>query len=354
MKKYLNNIILLRFFCIILVVLGHSTFVYNGWSYDIKSSSFFFSSLCKYIYTFHMPLFMSISGYLFYYNVVELGQYDKKNNFVRKKAKRLLVPMILVFVFWSLPLRVITGYYYNIGLVHFKDVLFYIIKSLDLGHLWYLLILFFFEMIAINYYDWFENRKKHIKLIIVFICSITSIIYYMFDNLLNYLFLKAMYLFVFFIIGYFLRRNRSYFELKIKKQFVLICIGIHLIMLIMKFIIQNYIVYNDVFNEFLKHLLNFDIAVLVIIVMYYICNRYSYLANNNGVRYISDKSMEIYLYHEPIIYIVIFCGKNLSNSIILVFLNFVISFFGALIVAIIVKKIKIICKMIISHQEHRS
>lgn len=85
----------LKAFAIILVVLGHSLQYGLGQPND----GIFDNWLMKFIYSFHMPLFMMISGYLFGFSV-------KKHSFKENlfgKLKSLLVPIAI----WSIPVTFI-------------------------------------------------------------------------------------------------------------------------------------------------------------------------------------------------------------------------------------------------------
>jgi len=85
----------LKAFAIVLVVLGHSLQYGLGQPND----GIFDNWLMKFIYSFHMPLFMMISGYLFGFSV-------KKHSFndnLLGKLKSLLVPI----AFWSIPVTFI-------------------------------------------------------------------------------------------------------------------------------------------------------------------------------------------------------------------------------------------------------
>lgn len=55
-------------FAILLVVVGHCIQYGSGQNY-LKEELFFDNILFKFIYSFHMPLFMLISGYLFAYGI---------------------------------------------------------------------------------------------------------------------------------------------------------------------------------------------------------------------------------------------------------------------------------------------
>lgn len=80
----------LQAFGIILVVIGHSF-------YNHEDNVFY-----TWIYSFHMPLFVFISGYLFKYTLdgkgtclSEVPLYGK-NGFIIKKVKRLLIPYVVI------------------------------------------------------------------------------------------------------------------------------------------------------------------------------------------------------------------------------------------------------------------
>ncbi|EYE87686.1 hypothetical protein Q428_12045 [Fervidicella metallireducens AeB] len=63
----LYNIFILNSIAIILVILGHSGCIYAGkWDYKVfYNSSIIIKFITDYIYSFHMPLFVFISGYLY-------------------------------------------------------------------------------------------------------------------------------------------------------------------------------------------------------------------------------------------------------------------------------------------------
>lgn len=79
----------LQSFGILLVVIGHSFYGYPD--------NFVFT----WIYSYHMPLFVFISGYLFYYTLSRRGGISKvtlygENGFIYRKVKRLLIPYVFI------------------------------------------------------------------------------------------------------------------------------------------------------------------------------------------------------------------------------------------------------------------
>lgn len=79
-----KKISFLQTFGIILVVLGHT---------EKTGTSFFIRDL---IYSFHMPLFIFISGYLLKFTTEEKIGDIQLNTFVIKKFKRLIIPYLLI------------------------------------------------------------------------------------------------------------------------------------------------------------------------------------------------------------------------------------------------------------------
>lgn len=95
--------------------------------------------ITKMIYSFHMPLFMALSGALFYYTLrkpqVTLGLL------IKAKAKRLLIPFIVVALLYSVPLKWISGYYANSRNI-WKDIFIGQLCIQGNTHLWFLPTLF--------------------------------------------------------------------------------------------------------------------------------------------------------------------------------------------------------------------
>lgn len=93
----------------------------------------------NWLYSFHMPLFFFISGWLY-------CEIDKKDyvKLVTKKARGLIMPyavfIMLNFLYWLVVER------------HFR--------SFDQGPLWYLPVLLIVECVAAAVIVWIENRKE--------------------------------------------------------------------------------------------------------------------------------------------------------------------------------------------------
>ena len=89
MKERNCTIDFLKCIAILLVIFGHCIQYGSGIAY-CDNQIFFDNFLFKYIYSFHMPLFAAISGYLLYSSV---QKYSLKE-MVFNRFYRLLIPII--------------------------------------------------------------------------------------------------------------------------------------------------------------------------------------------------------------------------------------------------------------------
>ena len=127
-------------------------------------------TLDTYIYSFHMPLFFFISGYLF-----DFGKYaESASNFVKRRFKSLIVPYfffaLLACLFYFLLEKILNFGYLKISTLY--DIIYIIVcapgdRELINPPLWFLPCLFvtelFFYGLAKKYYE--EPRKLVLWLI---------------------------------------------------------------------------------------------------------------------------------------------------------------------------------------------
>lgn len=139
-KKERNVLIdVVKAFAIISVVIGHS--IQYGFSADyLRSGAYFDNVLFKIIYSYHMPLFMLISGYLFAYSI----NRDWKS-VIKKKSLSLLVP---VFAWGAVKLvKYIIWQIQNDDLTFEEAVIYYLDTSVR--HLWFLWAIFWCSLIVL-------------------------------------------------------------------------------------------------------------------------------------------------------------------------------------------------------------
>ena len=136
MGKKIEWLAVLQGFSMLLVVIGHVSFT-NG---TVIDPSPFAAHIERIIYTFHMPLFIFISGWLFYYTCI--GREKPYKNMLVSKVKRLVVPfwaftlvtMALKMAFPQLMHRVVDR----------EEIIntFLLFSSNPLGEMWFIVVLF--------------------------------------------------------------------------------------------------------------------------------------------------------------------------------------------------------------------
>lgn len=84
MAKRIVYIDIAKALCIILVVIGH---------YCPDGCPDWWMAVHDFIYTFHMPLFMFASGFVY---IATKREEEKYGNFIMKKVKRLMIPYFVV------------------------------------------------------------------------------------------------------------------------------------------------------------------------------------------------------------------------------------------------------------------
>ena len=126
----------------ILVILGHATIFYtpDGALVPARASGAM-AGVANYIYAFHMPLYVLLSGCVWSY-CIRHGKYREPWSFLAGKARRLLVPYLVVGLLLVAPVVVACGYTE-------EDFFGYALNGVLLGrdarHLWYLSLIHIYE-----------------------------------------------------------------------------------------------------------------------------------------------------------------------------------------------------------------
>lgn len=134
----LQNIVLLRSFAIVAVVVNHCFTPGLGWEWYHSEHYPLFSLIFESVLSGRMPMFVCVSGYLFSYLLRERGKYQTLRGFLGNKFKRLLLPCLLFSVIMSVTLH--------------GDILYDV--QYHHHHLWFLKMLFFCFV-----FTWFAGRK---------------------------------------------------------------------------------------------------------------------------------------------------------------------------------------------------
>ena len=215
-KKHLQ-LVNIRALAIVLVVLGHSIILYsNTWNlYETNNQVPILDCFKRCIDIIQMPLFFSLSGYLFVFS------RDKRNinELFLNKVKRLLIPFIVVACIFMVPLRLLVRYPGYEGKSYAFIIMHKIINSTDVGHLWFLpalFIIFILSKIILDLCRLTGSLEKISDIILFFIGVILYFEGWKIGFGVSSL-LDAFSYFMYFSLGYMIcfRRNfiKKYFDL---------------------------------------------------------------------------------------------------------------------------------------------
>ena len=320
------KIVRMRCFAILVVVFGHSIILYDEqWGvYATQNKVMSLMWIKHFINTFQMPLFLFISGFCFWESVKRHGFDNKKAtiNGILNKAKHLLIPFVIVALFWMIPIRKLCNYTPWENIPNYRIIL-YVLLGKDSGHLWFLptlFIIFVLAFVGLNI-----NCKRKDCLIIVF----SFFIMVFAAKFPAYLFIsnvaQSMY---WFFMGYEFNKYKvktKFESWMLRRNILTFFIGVILLIVLVE----------SAHNYFLQ-------IIEKIVVSIVILELYNIISNKKPgmlIKVISERSMGIYLLHSPLVYFM-YAYYTDANPFIMVFVNFIICGLISLLLSVLFGKIK--------------
>ena len=205
MKERYDELDLMKGIGILLVYLGHSFNISGLYWNEV------FVYLHRTVYSFHMPLFFLISGFL-----LNTGREIEIKKFYTGKIKRLFIPYLFINIIDYIP-RTLFPSLVNSPFGGIKEVLLYGTKIS-----WFVYTLFIIFMIFPLIEEYILKKDKFYLLgIFLLIINVTGIVNEIEIFSLN----SVVFYSLFFYIGYILRpyyRDNIYLKITEKKYFILI------------------------------------------------------------------------------------------------------------------------------------
>lgn len=269
MAKRLIGIDVMQGIAMVLVVLGHHLFNFMPEWYK---------ELFIWIYTFHMPLFIFISGFLIRYSYKGVNGWKEYKQYVTKRLKKFFLPFLIVGTIGTLA----TWNFKDVNVL-LNNLLNLIIspKESEVTFLWYIYLLFIFYCIAPVIF----NAKSWIK-VLLFIGAlylsvhIIPISYLCIDWFTRY--------FVFFLCGAFVAKN--YYKITQHKKICLsICIGSFI-----AFVLMSIAIFTGCSNSTLGYLIQW-IGIPTFALIAYFLKQWQ--TTCNALVYISINCFGVYLLH---------------------------------------------------------
>lgn len=184
---------------IILVVLGHC--LQYGFGDDYSNSNLFFDDmLFRTIYSFHMPLFMLISGYFFNPKGKNHLQY------LRKRFQSIGIPLVFYAVL-SIFIQQILSHTSNLFSIH------NFVSTLIFG-LWFLSSILLNCILVVSFEAISKMIRHDISILLMFLFAVT--IFFIPDQ-----FFPATHKFMYpyFLCGYLIKRHRGTIEMPISEKY---------------------------------------------------------------------------------------------------------------------------------------
>lgn len=283
----------------ILVVIGHCAFSWGGWPwFDINPNKYIWTFV-TYIYSFHMPLFMTLSGYTFataYLEKIDSLLYRK---FCFNRFERMIIPLLFIkFVIWN-PINIVIGHYQLISSE----------SATELGHLWYLIVLF---AISIFVFAMLKISKGRGTELLFLLASAVNIFNGKFPNF-GFSIVNSIYIyFAYFYFGIIIHKYKEW----ILNQKMFVFAIVELCVFIWKTILEVET------NSIIALLLGITGSIGWLSICMILGEKFS---ENFIVKFLDRYSMGIYLFHLPVIYFLLYMIKDSLLPIPYIVILFIVS-----------------------------
>lgn len=330
-----NNIRNLKTVMMISVVLFHACVFYTGnWFTIIQPTkdAGYLALLSDFLNTFQTQAFTMASGYLFFYLRCEKGKYRNTKKDIRKRFMRLIVPYIIISLFWAIPIHV---FFYGFKL---DELIVKYALGTSPDQLWFLLMLFwcfcFFYFVADRIsFTW----KYFIAFILIsmmgaMLSAIGIISIFQINTSIRY--------FVFFYLGGFIYHKQGLCnKLKKEKNFILLGISGVVLWIIWELTGNSDFILIKAFHVMEKSLSSIVLVLFVYSIVILLGNKLHFSKNAMKLyEKVSDDSFGIYLFHQQIIFITLAILNGRIHPVFVVLLSFAFAFTISEVIVSMIKK----------------
>ena len=304
---------------ILLVVLGH---VADGY---LSAGAFpehktVLLAIYNLIYSFHMPLFYCLSGYVFYLAYCQ-KRTEKKKNFWSQ-----IINLTWIYVLFSVALWIFKMIFSDNVNTQFgvRDLLMIPIKPL--GEFWYIYVLIFIYLIA------YILEQKNNDIMVLLVSYIVSSIVKFFSFGISFPLKSILYYFFFFYFGTCMAKRTKPIEKTVERAILiisgLVAVGSWSICIIKRLLIHKIPVAGT--------FVGLTFCILAVLV-------FSRCNENRLFGFCGKYSLEIYTMHTFLTAASrsILIRVGVRNFVLNVSLNFIISTLVSIMIAVILKKLRL-------------
>ena len=307
----------------------------GGWFNQApQTSSNVLAFACSLFNSFHIYVFVFVSGYIFYYLKYEKNRYNSFLRDVLHRSKRLLLPYLVASVFWVIPFSI---YYFSpTPLDVFKNFGLAMAPS----QLWFLIMIFVVFVIFYLISDVF-NRCGYVSgvLLSILIYVVSTLGGYFIPNLFQ-IWTAGKYIF-FYYMGFAFRKYSNNVLYKIPW----LCYFIVFILLFsFNFFYvskQDVMIFKLITLAIVPVKNTFGVLTVIIGLSKF---EFSKIKNTKVYSLLSKHNFVMYILHQQLIYITISLFNYKVSTPLLVLINFVFSFLGSLLLSVLISKIPYVKK----------
>ena len=305
-------------FAIILVVLGHVSYGYMA-AECFPQDARFLEVLYNCIYSFHMPLFFTLSGFVFC-KAYCMKQGNAKERFLIKCLNLIWIYTIFSVLQWCFKMLFSGSVNQNVSI---NDLLLLYVSPM--APYWYLYVLLIYYVVFHWCYRRFE--LKHLILISLFAGIINNVI----KMDCTFPISQILYHMLFFVLGIFLASAWTQSSLPKWQGAVSVALAICAV------------IYSGINGIDLIYPIKCGIAVVCVVAVIYLFTTVSILENNKFLIFCGRFSLEIYVIHSFITAgnRTILPKLGITNFIISFTINSIMAILIPIVLAIIMKKIGI-------------
>lgn len=328
----LNNCNYVKTLLMILVVIYHSCVFWTG-NWFVGMSVYqapLLNYFARWLNSFHIYAFTLISGYIFLFLKYEKGKYKLFKPFLLNKVKRLLVPYIFIVTTWVLP---VTVYFFKYD---FKTIFHNYILAESPSQLWFLWMLFDVFIIFWLFSDFFK-KYNYLGMIVAIVFYILGLAGKEIIPNIFCIWTACQYI-VFFWLGF---KMSQYTDIFVRKIPACAWLAANLFLCV---VTQLFLRGDGVVIELLCLVMKFFMYITGALMAFTILQWAVWhfrLGESKILKFLSGKTMVIYLLHQQIIYFIISWLDGEVNPYINVIANFLFAMAGSLVIGVILLKFKL-------------
>lgn len=268
--------------------------------------------------TFHIYAFTMISGYIYYYVRYQRGGYDNLKGFIKNKCRRLIIPYISVATLWVIP----------IGSLFFDFDANTIINRYVLGEspsqLWFLLMLFGVFIIAYPMSNIFRFNTKLSILIVITMWIIGKGLATILPDLFQIF--NSLQFILFFWLGFELRRRWEQGTEHNTLIYILLGGGtltLNILCFTLILFIPPISTTPNIITIVLSLIANISGALMAFFLLLALSRSFNW--HTPFFNSLSKTSYPIYLFHQQIIYIVLYVLNGIISPLALMLTSFLVA-----------------------------